>query len=109
MGREGVDAERHGAGDQPDDGEEHERAEHVGRGRRRLGDEEIGSARAPGEDALERAVLVLGGDDVAGDERRHGGKEEEGGEDEGLERQGQPGDGDVAAEDDVRIGAVGNA
>ena len=67
--RERVEAPGDAAGDEADEAHrEHER-ERVGRGREHLAGEDLAAVARAGEDRLQRAVVALGGDDVAGDER----------------------------------------
>src|SRR5579885_132105 len=75
--------------------------ERVRRGRERLPGEHLAALARAGEDRLQRAVVALGGDDVAGDERGHERQAPDRHEEEDDERHREPGVADGAPERDV--------
>ena len=105
-GRPGKAHERVEARDDRPTGERHdghrdERDERVRAGRERLAGENRRAVERAGQDGLERPVVVLRGDDVAGNERRDQREEPVGAEGEQDERHREPGLEHVPAEGDV--------
>src|SRR5581483_3493062 len=89
------------AGDDADgavDGDGHDR---VGGGRERLAGEDLAALQRAREDRLQRAVVILGGDDVAGDERGDEREHPDRTEEQDHERDGQAAAVDVAPEGNV--------
>ena len=68
--RDGVEAPGGDAGDRRRDRRQEDRERRVGDRGEGLGREHLAAVDRAGEDRLQRAVAVLVGDDVAGDERR---------------------------------------
>ena len=89
------------ARDQADESHREHDGERVGRGGERLAGEDLAALAGACEDRLQRAVLALGGDDVAGDERRDQRQAPDRHEEEHDEGHGEAGVADVAAERDV--------
>ena len=84
--------------DDPEPEHEHER---VRGGGEHLAREDLAALAGTGEDRLERAVVALRGDDVAGDERGDQGQPPDRHEEEDDERHGEARVADVPAERDV--------
>jgi hypothetical protein len=70
-----------------------------------LGGEDLFAAGGAGEDRLQRAVLVLGSEDVAGDEGGGRRQQDERGVEEDDQRQDEPGSEDEVLDEHVRFGA----
>ena len=99
--RERVEAPGDAAGDEADEAHREHDRERVRRGREHLAGEDLAALARAGEDRLQRAVVALGGDDVARDERRDQRQAPDRHEEEDDERHREPGVADVAAERDV--------
>src|SRR5438552_5912659 len=93
------------AGDEADEPHREDDGQGVGRGRERLASEDLAAFARTREDRLQRPVVALRGDDVAGDERGDQRQAPDRHEEEDDERHREPGLPDVAAERHV-VGAA---